>query len=610
MFLDYELKPYHQTLAKDFSAQEISAIIDHAIIDLKNRNIAGIIIVPCSFLVGGFATDYASEQSALYIFLGCILGIATLLRIVSVVGFSKMGLPNKHIWIPLFFWSNILVAIVWGCFTSTAVLFYHSSLSITLIIILLSGISGGSIASYCIWRRLSYTYLLLILIPPIIAELYIGNAITIPIGVAIWFFLIFNLVQTKLWNSHFWLSLINTFQNKKNSQELEKLNTQLNDEITDHKETATAIATSRKKLEDIYNSAHDGICILEPDGHVIDINETILEMFHVNREEALQFDMKRSFLSSRNKDIDFQEIWQGVLQGKDQEFIWLTQISEKDEITTNQVNLRRSLWGDDHIIIATIRDITVQTEALNATIAANRAKSEFLANMSHELRTPMHGILGYARLGTKRSDIITRKKIREYFSIIQESGTRLMRLIDNVLDFSKMEVGKMNYTMSTGDLFPRIQEEIDELNLSAAEKGLRFEIECPNGHIMVFCDQEKIAQVLRNLLFNAIKFSDPNSQIRITCKEIESNTKNPLQQITVANTGIPIPVAELSTIFDKFAQSSATNTGAGGTGLGLAISKQILRDHNSIIWAENGPGGETRFSFLLGVKADQTQKKT
>ncbi len=599
MFFEYELKRHHQTLTKKFDPEEISALIDHALVDLKKRSIAGIIIVPLAFLVGGFATDYASEQPALFLFLGVILGIATFCRILVMIAFSRGKVKNRHFWVHLFFWANISVAVVWGCFSSTSVIFYYDSISITLIFILLAGLSGGSVASYCIWKLLSYSYLIIILAPSIIAEFYIGNRISISIGVAVAFFLAFNLFQAKLWNREFWYSLINIFRIEKHSTQLASLNRKLNDEILDHKQTARAIETSKKKLQDIYNSAHDGIYILELNGQVIDINDTILAMFQVSRKEALQFDIKKSFHSSGNKAIDLKTIWNAAVGGQDQEFPWQTTLVGREGISTIQVNLRRTSWGEHHVIIATIRDITPQIEALNSTMAAHRAKSDFMANMSHELRTPLHGILGYARLGVKRSDTISREKLMEYFSIIHESGTRLMRLVNNVLDFSKMDVGKMKYSMKRHDLLPNIYQQLAELKPIAAKKGLQFKVECQEGHCLAYCDQEKIAQVILNLLFNAIKFSAPESTIKIICTPFNGESGSPKQKIIVANKGNPIPEDEISTIFEKFIQSSTTDTGAGGTGLGLAISKQIISNHKGKIWAENAPNGETLFQFIL-----------
>jgi signal transduction histidine kinase len=214
----------------------------------------------------------------------------------------------------------------------------------------------------------------------------------------------------------------------------------------------------------------------------------------------------------------------------------------------------------------------------------------------------MHGILGYANLGVKRSDTLPRKKLEEYYSVIQESGTRLMKLLNNLLDFSRLEVGKMHYSMNKIDLLPRIHQVTTELSPLADEKGLVFNVQCASNQAPVYCDQEKISQVLRNLLFNAIKFSQTGSSIEILCEEIGNESGTQVQRISVSNSGIPIPEGELKNIFEKFIQSSTTTTGAGGTGLGLAISKQILRDHNSTIWAENGPNDTIIFRFLLAME--------
>jgi signal transduction histidine kinase len=244
---------------------------------------------------------------------------------------------------------------------------------------------------------------------------------------------------------------------------------------------------------------------------------------------------------------------------------------------------------------------------MEAIISANHAKTEFLANMSHELRTPMHGILGYARLGIKRSESIPREKLEEYFQLISESANRLMGLLDNVLDFSKLEIGKMRYDLQKNDLSRMIHEVTTELTPIASEKNLHFHIECPIGMFIVYCDIEKIMQVLRNLLFNAIKFSYENNQIDITCEETQENSETSGTLVSIFNKGVSIPNDELSTIFEKFIQSSVTNTGAGGTGLGLAISKRFINGHNGSIWAENDSEGLTIFRFILPGNAKKNQ---
>jgi len=267
MFFEKELKQHLEPLDITFSDREISAILNQAIVDLKNRNIVGAFIVPLAFLLGAFATDYASDHSYLFSYLGIILAIATILRILAIIYFSRKTITHHYFWISVFFWSNIFTGIVWGFFAATGVFFYHNALSVSLIIILLAGIGGGSMASYCIWKLLSSCYLILILMPTILVEFYIQNSLTVPIGIAISFFLIFNLAQTRLWNRHFWLSLINTFVIEKNTLELKNLNTLLTDEIRERKHIAKDISINHKKLQNILNSSDK--CIAH---YFLDIN--------------------------------------------------------------------------------------------------------------------------------------------------------------------------------------------------------------------------------------------------------------------------------------------------------------------------------------------------
>lgn len=224
---------------------------------------------------------------------------------------------------------------------------------------------------------------------------------------------------------------------------------------------------------------------------------------------------------------------------------------------------------------------------------ANHAKSAFLANMSHELRTPMHGILSFAKFGQQKSETAAKEKLKSYFDEIYESGSRLMILLNDILDLSKLEAGKITYSVEQGDLVEQVRTVVVELSAYAEEKKLRLEI-LSSGPALCFFDAIRIMQVIRNILTNAIKFSQANSVIRI---EFESSTD--LLRCKITNQGIGIPPSELKTIFDKFIQSSNTKTGAGGTGLGLAICKEIMGQHGGRIWAESETSGETRFIFEL-----------
>lgn len=225
---------------------------------------------------------------------------------------------------------------------------------------------------------------------------------------------------------------------------------------------------------------------------------------------------------------------------------------------------------------------------------ANRLKSAFLANISHELRTPMHGILSFARFGMDRTKSPELEHLNEFFKEIDDSGTRLMVLLNDLLDLSKMEAGKMNYNIETIALEEVAEQMSSEMRGYLPEKNIR--IECHPNVLGAFveCDSLRIRQVLNNLLSNAIKFSTQNSVVAVNI-----DLENDGVTCTVTNTGIGIPKQELASIFDKFSQSSRTANGAGGTGLGLSICREIINHHRGRIWAESDADGTTRFKFTL-----------
>ena len=225
---------------------------------------------------------------------------------------------------------------------------------------------------------------------------------------------------------------------------------------------------------------------------------------------------------------------------------------------------------------------------------ANKAKSDFLSNISHELRTPMQGILGYSNLAIKKIDQLAKSKLLEYFSDIRASGHRLMLLLNDILDLSKLESGKMVYELANEKMFDVIAAVISEFKIPSRNNEVEIIFNRSKFDDSIIIDKEKIIQVIRNLIDNAIKFSNPNSIIRITAIK-----KNDYLKIFVIDQGIGIPENELETVFDKFIQSSKTKTNAGGTGLGLAICKEITEAHNGKIKAENNPEGGAIFSFKL-----------
>lgn len=232
--------------------------------------------------------------------------------------------------------------------------------------------------------------------------------------------------------------------------------------------------------------------------------------------------------------------------------------------------------------------------AKEAAEKANHAKSMFLANMSHEIRTPMHGILSYARFGQQKYQTASPEKLKSYFDEIYDSGTRLMALLNDLLDLAKLESGKVKYVMADHNLTELLNTVAMELKAYSREKNIAIEVIDHSQSQRAYCDSDRILQVLRNLLSNAIKFSRSGSTIYL-----ESFLHEKGIGCRVINSGIGIPQDELGSIFDKFVQSSKTRSGAGGTGLGLAICLETVRDHGGEIWAESIVDETTTFTFWI-----------
>ncbi len=226
--------------------------------------------------------------------------------------------------------------------------------------------------------------------------------------------------------------------------------------------------------------------------------------------------------------------------------------------------------------------------------AANKAKSEFLANMSHELRTPLHGILSFAGFGVEKEGRVPSEKILDYFQKIQQSGEVLLYLLNDLLDLSKLESGKIDFDFQETNLQKRVSYIADMVKSMASEKNITIQFLKPSFESRLIIDKHKIDQVLRNLLSNAIKFSPQNGVIEVGMKE-----SNAVVEVFVKDQGIGVPEDELNDVFEDFIQSSKTKTGAGGTGLGLAICRKIIQTHKGRIWVENRKEGGSIFSFEI-----------
>jgi signal transduction histidine kinase len=226
--------------------------------------------------------------------------------------------------------------------------------------------------------------------------------------------------------------------------------------------------------------------------------------------------------------------------------------------------------------------------------AASRHKSEFLANMSHELRTPLNAIIGFSEVLLEKMFGDLTPKQEEYQHDILESGRHLLSLINDILDLSKIEAGRMELEPTEFDLAATLEGCVTLVRERAIRHGIGLELALAEGLPCIVADERKVRQVVLNLLSNAVKFTGDGGRVTLAAVSDDGSV-----EVSVSDTGVGIAPEDQEAIFEEFRQVGSDAKKREGTGLGLALTRRFVELHGGRIWVKSAPGEGSTFSFTL-----------
>ncbi|MFL5748528.1 MAG: response regulator [Niastella sp.] len=381
-----------------------------------------------------------------------------------------------------------------------------------------------------------------------------------------------------------------------------------------NKDNEVTILQEKTFGDTIFNTSLDGVFIIFSQSNIINsCNKRALEMFDVkekheiegtNMESWFEEHQIKQFNSIKESLSGESRPWQGEL----------TLTAKTGRIFYGFVSVVPFTYKDTGYTKISILDVSnvkmAEFELMKAkekAESAARTKSRFLSNMSHELRTPLNGIIGASNLLLQEEHLNTQV---QHLDILKFSSEHMMMLINDILDYNKMEAGKVELADVPVNIKEFMQKLASQFSPQIKLKGLEFKIDIDDRlDLEFYTDETRLNQVLSNLLANALKFTHQGTITMAVRKLFSSSTKSTLQFI-VMDTGIGIPKNKHKEIFDSFTQADVNTTRKyGGTGLGLAITKRIVNMFNSDLLLESEENKGSAFHFTVELRICENRKR-
>jgi PAS domain S-box-containing protein len=364
------------------------------------------------------------------------------------------------------------------------------------------------------------------------------------------------------------------------------------EDITDRKKIWDALVKSEEKYRILAETSADGVFTTDALGRLTYVNPSFEKMLGRRKSQILATPFRRYLLE--DSIYFFQQVFIDVRKKNEKiENIELELVTEEGSILPIEVNMAPLEKQDEFSgVVCTVRDITQRRDIEDGLKKNERLKTEFMNIAAHELRSPVTPIKGYLDLIIH--DNGTDEKIKNWAKISLRNAERLLKLVNDILDVARLDSDTMRFDMEKLDPIELITEIAEDVKPAIINKKLEFRVTVPEVLPHILGDKIRLSQVLKNLIGNALKFTDTG----YIALEVEKRENHIL--ISVIDTGIGISKDELKKIFTKFYQAyTGEDRNNEGTGLGLFISKEIVKKHNGNIWAESEVGKGSRFVVEL-----------
>ena len=370
------------------------------------------------------------------------------------------------------------------------------------------------------------------------------------------------------------------------------------EDVTERRQAERALQIAEERYRTIFENSAVAIMMADDQERLISWNKFTEQLLGMTKDDLHLKPVRSLYPEDAWNKIRTHEVRQKGIQ-----YHLETQMLKKNgEVIEVDISLSVLKDPDGHITgsIGVIRDITDRKEADRKVKEAMDLKSQFISTVSHELRTPLTIIKEDIALIMDGAAGRVKSKQKEILEIAQHNIDRLARLINDVLDFQKLQSGRAKFNMQDNNINSVIETVYSTMAGAVKKKGVELQLAIDNTLPKVTFDSDKMIQVLTNLVSNAMKFTDKGS-ITISTRRIENAIR-----VSVIDTGCGMKQEDLPKLFQQFQQLNSGNRKTGGTGLGLAISKDIVEKHGGRIWVESEFGKGTTMHFLLPIKSTAT----